>query len=61
MWHGCCREVDDNSLQSEAAMHAFLRDLFDRLVRAAVFADAGNLDEALRLMRERHLNELEGR
>lgn len=42
-------------------MRAFLRDLFDRLVRAAVFADAGNLDEALRLMRERHLNELEGR
>jgi hypothetical protein len=42
-------------------MHAFLRDLFDRLVRAAVFADTGNLGEALRLMRERHLNDLGGR
>lgn len=42
-------------------MQAFLQNFFDRLLRATEFANAGNLGEALHLMAERHLVEVEQR
>ena len=42
-------------------MHAFVRYFIDGLSRMTEFANAGNLGEALHLMAERHLVEVEQR
>lgn len=42
-------------------MHAFLQDFLDRFFRATEFANTGNLGEALRMMEQHHLAEVEQR